>query len=57
MAADRDIVIDTHTLALFHALPNARLCILPGADHGLLLRKPALANEIIMEFLSGGNGR
>ena len=57
MAADRDIIIDTHTLALFHALPNARLCILPGADHGLLLRKPALANEIIMEFLSGGNGR
>lgn len=56
MAADRDLIIDTHTLALFHALPRAELCIVPGADHGLLLRKPALANEIIESFLLNSTG-
>ena len=52
MAGDHDIIIDTHTLKLFHSLPNAELCIVPGASHSLLLQKPALANEIIMNFLS-----
>ncbi len=56
MAGDHDIIIDTHTLALFHALPDARLCIMPGADHGFLLGKPALANRIIEEFLAPGGG-
>lgn len=51
MAGDHDIIIDTHTLSLFHALPHSQLCIVPGATHALLLRKPDLANEIIKEFL------
>lgn len=51
MAGDHDIIIDTHTLKLFHALPHAQLCIMPGADHGFLLRKPELANRIIEQFL------
>jgi pimeloyl-ACP methyl ester carboxylesterase len=51
MAGDHDIIIDTHTLNLFHALPHSELCIVPGAGHGLLLRQPALANEIIKNFL------
>lgn len=50
MAGDHDIIIDTHTLKLFHALPHSELCIVPGAGHGFLLRKPALANEIIKNF-------
>jgi len=52
MAGDHDIIIDTHTLKLFHSLPNAELCIIPGATHSFLLDKPSLANGIIMEFLS-----
>jgi pimeloyl-ACP methyl ester carboxylesterase len=51
MAGDHDIIIDTHTLNLFHALPDAQLCIMPGAGHGFLLGKPAIANEIIKNFL------
>jgi pimeloyl-ACP methyl ester carboxylesterase len=50
MAGDHDIIIDTHTLNLFHALPDAQLCIMPGAGHGFLLGKPAIANEIIKSF-------
>ncbi len=55
MAGDHDIIIDTHTLSLFHALPNAELCIVPGASHGLLLTRAPLANEIIKNFLLSGN--
>lgn len=51
MAGDHDIIIDTHTLKLFHALPHAQLCIVPGAHHSLLQEKPALANQIIINFL------
>ena len=51
MAGDHDIIIDTHTLNLFHALPHSELCIMPGAGHGLLLSHPAIANEIIKNFL------
>ncbi len=51
MAGDHDIIIDTHTLKLFHALPHAELCIMPGAGHGFLLTHPSLANEIIKNFL------
>ncbi len=51
MAGDHDLIIDTHTLKLFHSLPHSQLCIVPGVDHGLLQEKPGLANEIIMQFL------
>ncbi|MDE3058890.1 MAG: alpha/beta hydrolase, partial [Bacteroidota bacterium] len=51
MAGDHDIIIATHTLSLFHALPHAELCIVPGAGHGLLLTRAPLANEIIKNFL------
>ena len=56
MAGDHDIIIDTHTLNLFHALPDAQLCIMPGANHGFLLGKPAIANEIIKSFLLAPHG-
>jgi pimeloyl-ACP methyl ester carboxylesterase len=51
MAGDHDLIIDTHTLKLFHSLPHTQLCIVPGVDHGLLQEKPGLANEIIIQFL------
>ncbi len=51
MAGDHDIIIDTHTLRLYHALPHSELCIIPGGTHGFLLRKPDLANTIIKDFL------
>jgi pimeloyl-ACP methyl ester carboxylesterase len=51
MAGDHDIIIDTHTLRLFHALRHAELCIVPGTHHGLLQEKPELANRIIIDFL------
>lgn len=51
MAGDHDLIKDTHTLKLFHALPHSQLCIVPGVDHGLLQEKSKLANQIIIDFL------
>ncbi len=53
VAADHDLIKITHTLELFHALPQAELCIIPGANHGLIHQKPALLDEAIIEYLEG----
>ncbi len=51
MAGDHDLIKEAHTLRLFHSLPHARLCIIPGVNHSLLQEKPRLANRIIIDFL------
>ena len=33
ISGDRDAMTLEHTLKIFHALPNAELCVLPGTDH------------------------
>lgn len=53
MAADRDMFTLEHTLALFRAVPNAKLCVLPGTTHALPFEKPAAVNAAVMEFLGG----
>jgi pimeloyl-ACP methyl ester carboxylesterase len=42
-----------HTLALFRAVPNAKLCIMPGTTHALLFEKAAAVNAAVLEFLGG----
>lgn len=53
MSADRDFLPVEDVMALFRSIPNAQLCIVPGADHGLLAKKPRIVNPIIMKFLEG----
>ena len=36
IAGDRDAITPEHTVALFKAIPNARLCIVPNAGHGIV---------------------
>jgi len=48
---DEEIPIE-HTLALRAGLPDAQLCVVPGAGHGSLGDKPALCNHIIVDFLT-----
>ena len=52
LAADRDLMTLDHTVALFQAIPAAKLAIIPGASHGLLFEKAALVNQIILDFLA-----
>ena len=57
MAADRDEMPLEHTVALFRALPDAQLAIVPGTDHGSLVDKPELCNAMIADFLAEGGSR
>ena len=52
LAGDRDYVAVPHTVAMFEAIPDARLCIVPGGSHGLLTEQPALTTRVILDFLA-----
>jgi pimeloyl-ACP methyl ester carboxylesterase len=52
MVGDDDEVTLEHAVAMYRALSNTELMIVPGTSHGLLVEKPALCNSIIVEFLT-----
>ena len=52
VAADDDITPLDHQLDFYRALPNAELAIVPGTSHFFLQEKPALANAIVVDFLT-----
>jgi pimeloyl-ACP methyl ester carboxylesterase len=51
ISGDRDAITLEHTLQIFHALPDAELCVLPGTDHGTFSGRPEWLNPIISDFL------
>ena len=52
MAGDHDAILLEHTLALYHALPQGRLCILPNTTHGTFLTRAEWVNPIVLTFFS-----
>ena len=52
MLGDDDEVMLEHATALYRALPDAELAVIPGTSHGLLVEKPALCNAIMLDFLT-----
>jgi len=52
LAGDDDCIIHAHTIDLFENIPDAQLAIVPGTSHLLLLEKPALVNQLILDFLA-----
>ena len=52
MIGDADEVKIEHAVELYRALPDARLAIVPGTSHGLLVEKPELCNAILLDFFS-----
>jgi pimeloyl-ACP methyl ester carboxylesterase len=50
MAGDHDAIVLEHTLALYRALPQARLCILPNTTHGTFISRPEWVNAIVLSF-------
>jgi pimeloyl-ACP methyl ester carboxylesterase len=51
MSGDHDAIVLDHTIALYRALPDARLCILPGTGHGTFIQRPEWVNAIVTAFL------
>jgi pimeloyl-ACP methyl ester carboxylesterase len=52
LAGDDDMFPVAHTVAMFDALPNAQLAILPGTSHLVVFEQPALVAEAIHSFLA-----
>ncbi len=52
MAGDDDMVAAEHTLAMYRAIPGAELAVVPGTSHILIIEKPELCNQIILDFLT-----
>ncbi|MFJ2027669.1 alpha/beta fold hydrolase [Streptomyces sp. NPDC087897] len=52
MAGDDDLMTLEHTTALYRALPDAELAIVPGASHLVPLEKPELVNRIVLDHLA-----
>lgn len=51
IAGDRDAITLEHTVKIFHALPDAELCILPGTDHATFSGRSEWLNPIVTAFL------
>ena len=52
MAGDDDAIAAEHTLALYRGIPDAELAVVPGTSHALIMEKPALCNQIMIDFLT-----
>jgi pimeloyl-ACP methyl ester carboxylesterase len=52
MIGDDDEVTLEHAVEFYRALPNGELAIVPGTSHGLLVEKPSLCNQIMIEFMT-----
>ena len=50
ISGDRDAITLEHTLKIFHALPKAELCVLPGTDHATFSGRWEWLNPIIDNF-------
>ncbi len=50
ISGDRDAITLEHTLKIFHALPIAELCVLPGTDHATFSGRADWLNPIIGNF-------
>jgi pimeloyl-ACP methyl ester carboxylesterase len=53
ISGDRDLVTLEHTLAMFHALPDAQLAVIPGADHQVPQSRPEAIGAMVLAFLDG----
>ena len=52
LVGDDDCIDHGHTVALFEALPNAQLAVVPGTSHMVQLEKPDLVNRLVLDFLA-----
>jgi pimeloyl-ACP methyl ester carboxylesterase len=52
MYADDDLMTLAHAVALYDALPDAELAVVPGTSHFLTQEKPHLVNALLVDFLT-----
>jgi len=50
LASDHDMILDEHTLEIYHHIPNSELCIFPNATHMVPFDEPELFNSTVDRF-------
>ncbi|MFC9994618.1 alpha/beta fold hydrolase [Nocardia sp. NPDC127526] len=53
MSGDDDAVSLEHTLAMYRAIPDSELSVIPGTSHLLIMEKPAEVYTVVADFLAG----
>jgi len=51
VAGEHDLIREEHSRALAAAIPGARLWIVPGANHGVMIDRADVVNPMVLEFL------
>ncbi len=51
LAGDDDMITVDHSAALYRAIPNSELALVPGTSHALVMEKPDLVNRLVIDFL------
>ena len=51
MVGDDDLVRLEHAVAMYRAIPDAELAVVPGTSHLVPMEKPALVNSMLLDFL------
>jgi pimeloyl-ACP methyl ester carboxylesterase len=54
LVGDDDMPTLAHTVAMYEALPKGQLAVVPGASHALPMEKSPAVNQLVLEFLQGG---
>jgi pimeloyl-ACP methyl ester carboxylesterase len=53
LVGDDDLIRLDHTCALYEALPNAQLAVVPGTSHAVPVERPDEVARLVLAFLSG----
>ncbi|MGH7857719.1 MAG: alpha/beta fold hydrolase, partial [Candidatus Binatia bacterium] len=51
LVGDDDLMTLEHTIALYRAIPNSQLAVVPGASHAVVMEQPEPVNRLILDFL------
>jgi pimeloyl-ACP methyl ester carboxylesterase len=52
LSADRDLILEEHTLFIYRNIPKANLCIFPGETHWMTTTNPDLFNSTVAKYFS-----
>ncbi len=50
MAGDHDVIVDEHTIEIFHNVPNSQLAIFPNSTHMVAFDDPYIFNSTVDRF-------
>lgn len=52
LSGDDDAITLEHTIEMYRSLPEAELAVVPGTSHVLVMEKPALVTQLVLDFLT-----